>query len=114
VTYFLYENAGNLLRKRSFSNRNQQEINSLNTDAFDNITSNASNIRLIRVQTKDEVAFHSKNAETLRVDAFLASRNLSYDTCDIGYDGYGTFDGHPTREGYAKLANCVAKLLSKR
>jgi hypothetical protein len=114
LTYFLYQNAGNLLRKRSFSGRNQQEINYLNTEAFDNVTSNSSNMRLIRVPTKDETAFHSKNAETLRVDAFLARRNLSYDTCEIGYDGYGTFDGHPTREGYARLADCVAKLIGNR
>jgi hypothetical protein len=114
VTYFLYQNTWHMLRKQSFSNRNYAEINTLNAEAFDNIVLHSgNNLHLIRVPTKDEAALHAKNSETLQVDAFLATRHLSYDTCEIGYDSYGTFDGHPTREGYVRLADCVAKLLGK-
>jgi hypothetical protein len=102
VTYFVASAA----EKRFTAER--LAITTPTMDAFDQLVAASPSIQFIKIDQKDEVALHADNAESRLSDAFLASRHVSYDRCSLSYAEFGTHDLHPTSEGYAHLARCVA------
>lgn len=65
-------------------------------------------IRLVKVNQKDEAALGADNATTIVADRYLDGRGIAYDRCTLRYEEFGDYDAHPTKEGYAHLARCVA------
>jgi hypothetical protein len=41
----------------------------------------------------------------------LAARGLTYDRCPIPYAEFFSYDAHPTAQGYARLADCVSRII---
>ena len=53
----------------------------------------------------------SDNAATLVVERYLRDHKIDWAVCDIGYDGFLHRDGHPSREGYDRLARCISRIV---
>jgi hypothetical protein len=75
------------------------------------LTGNFPRLRFVRIRTKDELALKSDDAATLVVGQYLRDHKIDWAVCDIGYDGFLHRDGHPNREGYDRLARCIARIV---
>jgi hypothetical protein len=107
VSYFLYENLERLLGSRSPLPAIAPEM----TAALSRILTTSKAVRLVRVLQKDETALQADNAESIAAGDYLKEHRIDFDTCDVGYDNYFPYDGHPTSRGYDRLAECLSKII---
>ena len=83
-------------------------------DGFDWLMANfSSQLRFVRIRTKDELALKSDDAATIAVRRYLDERKIHWEDCDIGRDGFLRHDPHPNGNGYRRLADCIARILKK-
>jgi len=109
VSNFLFETAA-----QSILGGPPPKISASTTAAFEKIRGSGHAVQFLRFPEKAEIAVGAQNAFSQLVDAFFRSQNLTYQHCNLRYEDFLDYDAHPSREGYARLAACVAEHLKPR
>jgi len=107
VSHFLTSAVGAALIRRQLPIIDQAKA------ALDHILTAGPAVHLVHIWTKEEAAFGEDNARSTTVANYLGSRGLAVDRCELGYGEFYSYDAHPTREGYAHLAECAAMLVRR-
>lgn len=64
-------------------------------------------LKIILVPQRDEVGLlGSKNRDTKIVEKFFADEGFDFSRCELDLSDYMKVDGHPNKEGYAKISRC--------
>lgn len=66
------------------------------------------NLQIILVPQRDEVGLLGKrNADSRVVQSFLERENIEYMWCSLTSQDFMEIDGHPNKQGYQKLFECL-------
>jgi hypothetical protein len=111
VTHALYDNP-----LRSFTvllNPNSTVISvpDYSTNAMDRLIRMSDSLDLVHVPTKGEIVYQPEPPAMVAISRLLKSRNLRSSTCALTLDDFFDYDAHPTRQGYEKLSECVARVV---
>ena len=107
VSYFLASNTKNLV----LASPSRPLITQDAKEGLAWLMANHPNVKFVEIRQKDEAALDSSNAMTLLVEQYLRGRKVDWAVCDVGYDGFLQNDGHPNRQGYDRLAQCLSKVV---
>jgi hypothetical protein len=105
ISYFLVQEIGNRISAGRVAIREETMT------ALDRILAAGNAVHLVKVTTKSEAGLRADSDRSRVVGRYLAGRNLTYDRCELGYSEFFSYDAHPTREGYAHLAACLARIV---
>lgn len=83
-----------------------------NFEALQRIRSRFPKLTVILVSMRDEVGILGrKNSDTLRVEEYLRENKFQYHECKLGSGDFMPLDGHPNKQGYNKMLNCLERTI---
>ena len=85
-----------------------------NFEALERINKKYPSLKIILVPQRDEVGFFGrKNRDSELVEKYLKVDKYNFHWCELTASDYMTLDGHPNKDGYIKLFNCLKNTIDK-